>query len=89
MNVLPYSLGIALGADWDSSPPVFGLSGNLSTQEARGLVLSAVIGQFELVRLAFAWAQTDAVPIILGQMNFFLTFEVCFYRTQEFFEVEL
>jgi hypothetical protein len=39
------------------------------------------------VRLAFAWAHTDAVSVILGQVNCFLEFDVCFFRFRGFFEV--
>ena len=37
--------------------------------------------------MAFAWAQSDAVGIILGQVNFFLEFDVCFFRSRASFEV--
>ena len=53
----------------------------------RVVVLSAVVGSFPPVRLAFAWAKTDAVSIILGQVNFFLEFDICFFRSQGVFEV--
>jgi len=39
------------------------------------------------VRLAFAWAKTDTVPLILGQVNFFLEFDVCLFRSRAVFEV--
>jgi hypothetical protein len=29
------------------------------------------------------------VPVIFGQMNFFLEFDVCFYRSQGVFDVRL
>ncbi len=38
-------------------------------------------------RLAFVWARTDAVPVILGQVNFFLEFDVCFFRSRGLFDV--
>ena len=63
------------------------LSGNLASVEARIVVLSAVVGSFAPVRLAFAWAHTDAVSVILGQVNFFLEFDVCFFRSRSVFEV--
>jgi len=40
------------------------------------------------VRLAFAWTQTDNVPTLLGQVNFFLEFDACFFRSREEFEVQ-
>jgi hypothetical protein len=79
-NVLPYALGVQLGFDWDRQTRSVELSGNLASVEARVVVLSAVVGGFPPVRLAFAWARTDAVSVILGQVNFFLEFDVCFYR---------
>ena len=71
VNVMPYSIGIALGGIWDELPVVFGLSGNLSQQPARGLVVNAKVGRFEPVRLAFAWSHSDEARLLLGQMNFF------------------
>jgi hypothetical protein len=88
INVLPYALGVQLGFDWAQETRSVGLSGNLASVEARVLVLSAVVGAFPPVRLAFAWAQTDAVSVILGQVNFFLEFDVCFFRSRGLFEVK-
>lgn len=87
INVLPYSVGRDLGAIWDRQTLSVQLAGNLAPVEARGLALSARIGNFEPVQLVFAWSQTDDVPILLGRMNFFLEFHVCFYRSQMLFEV--
>ena len=89
VNVMPYSMGIALGGQWDHLPVVFGLSGNLSQQPARGLVVNARVGKFESVRLAFAWSHSDETRLLLGQMNFFLLFNVCFYRSEAFFDLHL
>jgi hypothetical protein len=63
------------------------LAGNLASIEARGLLVSAQIGDLDPVRLVFAWSRSDNVPLLLGRMNFFLEFDVCFYRSQLFFEV--
>ena len=88
VNVLPYQVGLALGAKWDEQPATMQLSGNLAQFPARPLIVAATIGQFPTVRLAFAWTPTDTVPLILGQVNFFLEFDVCFYRSQQAFEVQ-
>ncbi len=64
------------------------LSGNLASFEARVLVVSAVVANFPSVRLAFAWTKTDTMPILLGQVNFFLEFDVCFYRSHATFEFQ-
>jgi hypothetical protein len=47
----------------------------------------AEIGAFPPVRLAFAWSRSDDVPLILGQVNFFMEFDVCFYRSKLEFDV--
>nr|WP_216595583.1 aspartyl protease family protein [Myxosarcina sp. GI1] len=87
VNVLPYSLGLELGAVWEEQTTSVTLAGNLASVEAKGLLLSAKIANFEPVRLVFAWSQSDDTPLLLGRMNFFLEFDVCFYRSQLLFEV--
>jgi hypothetical protein len=87
VNVLPYDIGIQLGAVWEDQTVSIPLSGNLAHSEARGLVLSATVAPFSSVLLAFAWTQSRDVPVILGHMNFFSEFNVCFYRHELAFEV--
>ncbi|MDI9638606.1 hypothetical protein QPK87_02340 [Kamptonema cortianum] len=87
VNVLPYNLGIQLAAVWEEQTTAVTLAGNLATVEARGLLVSAVIDNFNPVRLVFAWSASNDAPLLLGRMNFFLEFEVCFYRSQLAFEV--
>ncbi len=86
-NVLPYDLGVQLGADWHRQSRTITLGGKLGHVEARGLVVMATVADFAPVRLAFAWAKSDSVPLILGQANFFLEFDVCFFRSKLTFEV--
>jgi hypothetical protein len=88
VNVLPYDLGLQLGAVWDEQTVKVQLSGNLGLSEARGLVLSVTVAQFSPVLLVFAWTQVRDAPIILGHMNFFAEFNVCFYRHELAFEVQ-
>ncbi|MBF2003920.1 MAG: retroviral-like aspartic protease [Chlorogloeopsis fritschii C42_A2020_084] len=87
VNVLPYSVGVQLGAIWEEQTTSVILAGNLASVEARGLVVSAQIDDFDPVRLVFAWSLSDDAPLLLGRMNFFLEFDVCFYRSQLAFEV--
>ncbi len=47
VNVLPYDLGIALGAVWEAQDTIVELSGNLAHYEARGIVMNAKIGDLE------------------------------------------
>lgn len=88
VNVLPYQVGVDLGAVWEQQTTALRLTGNLAQFEARGLLVSAVVGQFAPVRLAFAWTRATNVPVLLGQVNFFIEFDVCFYRSQLVFEVQ-
>jgi hypothetical protein len=88
VNVLPYPLGADLGIVWDEQSPLAPPSGNLSRYEARGVVLSATVGSFAPVRLAFAWTRAENVPLILGQVNFFVAFDVCFFRSRGLFEIQ-
>ena len=87
VNVLPYRFGEEIGAVWEQQTISLPLAGNLATLEARLLIQPVRVGQFPVVRLAFAWARSDAIPLILGQMNFFLEFDVCFHRSRLSFEV--
>ena len=87
VNVLPYSIGSKLGAVWEAQTTSVTLAGNLAEVEARGLVVSALVGSFAPVQLVFAWSASDEVPLLLGRMNFFLEFDVCFYRSQLAFEI--
>jgi hypothetical protein len=88
VNVLPYQVGIQLGAKWEAQTIPVKLTGNLAQQEARVLIVSATVSKFLPVRLAFAWSRSEEVPVILGQVNFFMEFDVCFYRSQGAFEVK-
>jgi hypothetical protein len=87
VNVLPYQLGLELGAVWEDQRTAIQLSGNLAHYGARGLILTATVAQFQERPLAFAWTRAENVPLILGQVNFFIEFDVCFFRAQNMFEV--
>ena len=87
INVLPYNLGLELGAIWENQTVSIPLAGNLESIEARGLIVSGIIDSFPSVRLAFAWAESNNLPLILGQLNFFTEFDVCFYGSQLTFEL--
>jgi hypothetical protein len=87
VNVLPYLTGVELGYIWEQQTTALSLTGNLAQFEARVVVIQALVGQFEPVQLVFAWTQATNVPLILGQVNFFIEFDVCFYRSQLQFKV--
>lgn len=87
VNVLPYSIGLKLGAVWEKQTIPLRLSGNLANTEARALFADAYISDYEKVQLAFAWSQADNIPLLLGQTNFFMEFDVLFSRSSLFFDV--
>jgi hypothetical protein len=87
VNVLPYEMGLSLGAVWERQTLSIPLGGNLARFEARALVLTANVDEFSSVDLAFDWTQDRNAPLILGHMNFLLEFDVCFYRSELAFEI--
>jgi hypothetical protein len=88
VNVLPYDIGLQLGAVWSQQTTAVQLTGNLASVNARGLLVRATVGRFPPVLLAFAWAQVDTVPLLLGEVNFFMEFDAYFSRSRGVFEVK-
>jgi hypothetical protein len=88
INVLSYELGLQLGSVWDDRLALIRLTGNLGNQQAIPFSVVAQIGEFEPVKLVFAWTNIPNAPLILGQTNFFLEFDVCFYRSKLEFEIQ-
>lgn len=92
VSVLPYYIGHALGAVWDEELRPFPLTGSFGTTDALALRVMARHPQLAAgnpIELAFAWTRSNSFPILFGQMNFFFEFNICFYRSQEYFDVQL
>jgi hypothetical protein len=87
VNVLPYQLGIELGAVWIEQKATLRLAGNLGNTRAHPLFVLAHIADFSPTKLAFAWTKAENAPLILGQTNFFMEFDICFFRSQSIFEI--
>ena len=87
VNVLPYPLGLQLGFVWEQQSTRVHLTGSLARLPAWGVIVSGHVASFPPVELAFAWTQAPDVPMLLGQVNFFMEFDVCFFRSQAAFEV--
>ncbi len=81
VNVLPYEIGIELGLNWHDHNTLVTLAGNLAKFPAKGIILSAAIDQLAPTTLVFA------IPLLLGRINFFQEFDVCFYGSQLVFEI--
>ena len=88
VNVLPYEVGLQLGAVWEQQTTSIRLTGNLANQSARVLTVLGTVDTLPSARLVFAWTRAGSVPVILGQVNFFMEFDVCFYRSRSLFEVK-
>ena len=92
VNVLPYGIGLALGAVWEDQKFSVPLVGSLGRFEARGLAVFASHPQLNPdnpVRLVCAWTRAEDAPVLFGQLNFFMEFDVCFYRSQSVFDINL
>lgn len=87
VNVLPYNVGVQLGAIWEEQRFSVTLAVNLASAETKGLLVLAKVGDFDLVQLVFAWTRVNNIPILLGRTKFFTEFDVCFYGSQLAFEV--
>lgn len=88
VSVLPWSVGARFGVDWDAlsiSCPVGGSAGGVP---GKILVLHGTVAPFPTVPPVFSWVKSDSIPIILGQTNFFLNFNVFFARARGFFEIQ-
>jgi hypothetical protein len=90
VNVIPFSIGIALGAVWEQQTVSVPLVGSLGRAEARTLIVEAIHSQLTLehpVELIFAWTRSDNAPLLFGQTNFLMEFRVCFDALQGVFEI--
>lgn len=87
ISVLPYDVGLQLGFDWGQQRVPVQLGGNLGQAPAYAVLVDGTVAPFPAVRLAFAWTRNNNVPVILGQTNFFLAFDVTFRRKQAAIEL--
>lgn len=82
VNVLPRGVGVQLGLVWNPNKATLRLAGVTAGAAAMPVLIQATVGSFRPVTLAFAWCESDAVPLVLGQTNFFMEFDVCFFRSR-------
>ena len=87
LNVLPYELGKQLGFRWEEQRLPIPTGGFLQGTEAYAVLVNCRIASFPPRDLAFAWIRSDAVRLLLGQVNFFQNFDVCFYGSESRFEL--
>lgn len=87
VNVLPWSMGLRLGFTWNPNKATIRIVGAPERAAAMPVLLSMTVGDLPSATQAFAWSQSDDVPLLLGQTNFFMEFDVCFFRSQMAFSV--
>jgi hypothetical protein len=88
VNVLPHDIGFQLGGTWDDRKAIIQLAGNLGNQTAIPFTAIAYVGEYSPIELVFAWVKNPNIPLILGQTNFFMEFDVLFYRSRLEFEIK-
>lgn len=89
LNVMPYRMGIALGGIWEEEREFLGIAGLSATADTRLMHVEVTVGRLPVARMGFTWTQSDAIDLVLGQVNFFSRFDVCFYRSRNIFEIAL
>lgn len=87
VNVLPWHFGSMLGLVWQPEKATIQVAGVPNQAVATPVLLSLSFGSFSDVTQAFAWCQSDTIPLVLGQTNFFMEFDICFFRTRLEFQV--
>ncbi len=88
-SILPYAMGLALGAEWSRQPDLWHLEGFGGELETKKLVVDLIIGDWHPLRILFGWASANDVPVLLGQLNFFYLVDICFYRSRELVQLSL
>lgn len=76
VNVLPWSVGLNLRLNWNVNKATIRVAGVPQGAAAMPVLIDAEFGDMGSVTLAFAWCQSDAVSLVLGQTNFFMEFDV-------------
>ena len=86
-SVLPFDVGARFGIPWNSLPVTITLGGIAAGITAKLLSLEGLVGTLPPTPLLFAWSPTNTVPVLLGQVNFFFEFDICFFRSRAEFTV--
>lgn len=87
VNVLPHPMGLELGAVWNEAEATLELGRAYAGISGMPLEVMMQVGDFNPVRLVFVWSKSDAVRLVFGQANFFMEFDVHFYRSHFAFEI--
>ncbi len=84
INLLPYSVGLRLGLNWEDFREGPEISGTVSGQ-SRMVDLKVSVGSFQNIQLSFCWLENDSARLLFGHQDFFEHFVAYFdSRNQEF-----
>lgn len=89
INVLPFSVGLRLGGDWDRSQPLANVGGAFASAQSRLLPVQGTVAPFPAMEFVFVWSSSDDPPVILGQFDFLFRFDVFHARSRGWFELSL
>lgn len=87
INVMPFEIGHQLGMTWNEREAKVNLGEIVRGSGGMPILVWAQVSDYEPVDLSFAWTKRDDVPLILGQVDFFMHFQVCFERYNLEFEI--
>jgi hypothetical protein len=85
-SVLPFDIGARFGFSWDAEPGLVYLGG-VARSPAKVVPFTANVGSITTT-LSFAWARSNAYPVLLGNADFFFQFDVFLCRRHSYFEIQ-
>lgn len=87
LSILPRSMGEKLGLNWLKATSLGKIAAASGAPEGRSARVKCQFGTLEPVTLGFAWIENDSVPLVLGQVDFFRQFKICFFESEREFEI--
>jgi hypothetical protein len=89
LNILPFEVGLELGFIWEKQTVPLDLKGTLRDSQAYAVLVRTELSPFPPLDLGFAWVNRPVadIRILLGQVNFFQEFNVCFYGHHQIFDI--
>ena len=87
-SILPFDVGAQFGLDWDQLPRGVMIGGAAGRGPAKMVAVTMTFGPLGPVTQVFAWKRANDTPVVFGQVTFFLNFDICFYRTRGYFEIQ-
>lgn len=86
VNVLPHSVGLHLGLDWNSSSDGPEIGGSIAGVSKKVKLLFK-IRDFDALEMEFCWLFHDRARVILGHDDFLKNFDVCFSTCNRVFSI--